>query len=679
MGCSQSRIENKEALNQCKERKAFMKQSISAHYAYAAAHSAYAAALKNTGAALSDYAEGVLQFPDHTLCLTPHPDSSRNKPHLNTIVGKINNEGDKVADNGLKHRNSYKSSVYGSRSGSRSGNFNLKRERGNENVPPPPPPPGNDGIVPWDFFFTSMEDVVRPSLADVDDISSKIGKPEIQRTMTDDQSAHCGGGEIKSGGGAECAVVESEEEPSLLSMKENVQSMNLLQVIKELNDGFVKASQNAHEVSKILEANNFGDNPGHTAHSTRVTRATKWNRSFKGQQIVNNEKDDYTAKEKQTHSMILDKILAWENKLHDEVKCSPSFPAFDTLVDLMKILASGDAQQAGEEMKYVYKKNIASLNKLTKGGASGDSVETKAMVSHLHTRCIVQMQSIDSTVSEINRLRDEQLYPKLVRLVEEMGVIWKNSRKQHENQLKMVQALRAIKISLLPNETNEHNFSNTKRLHFHVKMWCSEFQKLTLHQNEYIKSLNNWLKLSLISIDNNFKDEVSSPRNSQNPKILSLLRTWEDQLEKLPEVCAKNAINTFADAIDTIVHYQSDEMQMKEKCEETRREITRKSRKFEEWCDKYMAKRTPTDEKDLDVEDDIEVIAEHQIAVEALKRRLEEEEEAYRRQCGQVKDKSLMTLNTGMPEIVAAKLEFSLACSHLYGSLKFHSTRRNSN
>ena len=71
-------------------------------------------------------------------------------------------------------------------------------------------------------------------------------------------------------------------------------------------------------------------------------------------------------------------------------------------------------------MRYVYKKKIASLNKLTKRGASSDSLmRTKVMVSDLHTRCIVQMQSIDSTVSEINRLRDEQLYPKLVQLGKE--------------------------------------------------------------------------------------------------------------------------------------------------------------------------------------------------------------------------------------------------------------------
>lgn len=76
-------------------------------------------------------------------------------------------------------------------------------------------------------------------------------------------------------------------------------------------------------------------------------------------------------------------------------------------------------QQAGELMKLEYQKKIASLNRLKKRGASTDHLErTKATVSHLHTRYIVDMQSMDSTVSEINRLRDEQLYPKLVQLVD---------------------------------------------------------------------------------------------------------------------------------------------------------------------------------------------------------------------------------------------------------------------
>lgn len=70
-------------------------------------------------------------------------------------------------------------------------------------------------------------------------------------------------------------------------------------------------------------------------------------------------------------------------------------------------------------MKIEYQKKVAMLNKQKKCSTSSDSLEKiKAAVSHLHTRYIVDMQSMDSTVSEINRLRDEQLYQKLVQLVE---------------------------------------------------------------------------------------------------------------------------------------------------------------------------------------------------------------------------------------------------------------------
>lgn len=70
-------------------------------------------------------------------------------------------------------------------------------------------------------------------------------------------------------------------------------------------------------------------------------------------------------------------------------------------------------------MKFEYQRKVTTLNKLKKRGSNSDALEkAKAAVSHLHTRYIVDMQSMDSTVSEISRLRDEQLYPKLVHLVD---------------------------------------------------------------------------------------------------------------------------------------------------------------------------------------------------------------------------------------------------------------------
>ena len=70
-------------------------------------------------------------------------------------------------------------------------------------------------------------------------------------------------------------------------------------------------------------------------------------------------------------------------------------------------------------MKIDYQKKVALLQKQKKRGVKLETLEkTKAAVSHLHTRYIVDMQSMDSTVSEINQLRDRQLFPKLVELVD---------------------------------------------------------------------------------------------------------------------------------------------------------------------------------------------------------------------------------------------------------------------
>jgi len=70
-------------------------------------------------------------------------------------------------------------------------------------------------------------------------------------------------------------------------------------------------------------------------------------------------------------------------------------------------------------MKIDYQKKVTLLQKQKKQGVKLETLEkTKAAVSHLHTRYIVDMQSMDSTVSEINWLRDRQLFPKLVELVD---------------------------------------------------------------------------------------------------------------------------------------------------------------------------------------------------------------------------------------------------------------------
>ncbi|XP_015070838.1 nitrate regulatory gene2 protein [Solanum pennellii] len=557
----------------------------------------------------------------------------------------------------------------------------------NNRTPPPPPPPDNKGMdsMSWDFFFPSMENVPAPTLAEEDE--SRIERQELERRMMEERAKR-----TENDGRAdesermrkndmpkEADVVETVEEPpsqpppppqaatKVVKRVKNVVpgeskkkggQFNLLQIFSELDDCFLKASESAHEVSKMLEANrlhyhsNFADNRGHIDHSARVMRVITWNRSFRGLPNADDELDDFDSEEHETHATVLDKMLAWEKKLYDEVK-------------------------AGEQMKLEYQRKVASLNKLKKRGTNTESLErVKATVSHLHTRYIVDMQSMDSTVSEINRLRDEQLYPKLVDLVNGMAIMWENMKGYHVSQSKIAQALKSLDISQSPKETTEHHHERTLQLYVVVQEWHSQFDKLVIYQKQYIKALNNWLKLNLIPIDTNLKEKVSSPQRPQNPPILALIHAWHDDLEKLPDELARTAIYNFSAVINTIFEYQKEEMKLRDRCEDTRRELNKKTRQYEDWYHKHMQRRIP-DEMDPESAQEDTLVVDRQLQLEALRKRLEDEEDSYQRQCLQVRDKSLTSLRSRLPELFGAMSEFSLACADMYRDLRSIAKHRN--
>ena len=249
--------------------------------------------------------------------------------------------------------------------------------------------------------------------------------------------------------------------------------------------------------------------------------------------------------------------------------------------------------------------------------------------------------------------------------------MWETMRMHHESQSKIVRVLRSLDISHSSIETTEHHHERTVQLWNVVREWQSQFEKLMSNQKDYIKALNNWLKLNLIPIDNNLREKVSSPQRPQNPPIQSLLQTWQDYLEKLPEELARTAIHNFTAVVDTIVQYQVDEIRLMTRCKDTQNELDRKTRQFNDWLKKYEQRRTPPDEMDPDrAQDNDDHVAERQVVVDSLKKRLEEEEEEYRRQCIQVREKSLTTLKTRLPELFRAMSEFSHASSDMYRNLR---------
>ncbi|OMO61866.1 hypothetical protein CCACVL1_23198 [Corchorus capsularis] len=731
MGCAQSKIDNEESVARCKERKILMKEAVIARNAFAAGHSGYAISLKNTGAALSDYGHGEAEEPlehhhqipplDSTPQPPPPPPMMDNLPpppplpnfspspvapikraismpampvksrkEFNSslaIEEEDEEEEEEDEEEEHHHQGTEEERVNNNGESLRKDSRGPHRE---ETTPPrtpennnvghhhPPPMPEAKNMA-WDYFFMVDDNMPGPSL-DLDNNNN------VTENTNDDAlennvglgvgfSGHSGidseiepktperppetvtvAVDVDDKGKQQVHIEHSKTAPAEFRRVVNaVSSVNLMKVLNEIDDHFLKASECAQEVSKMLEAtrlhyhSNFADNRGHIDHSARVMRVITWNRSFRGMANGENGKDELDSEEYETHATVLDKLLAWEKKLYDEVK-------------------------QGELMKLEYKRKVAWLNKQKKRGASAESLEkTKAAVSHLHTRYIVDMQSMDSTVSEVNRLRDEQLYPKLIMLVDGMANMWASMCVHHDSQLKIVEKLKALDIAHASKETTKHHHERTIQLHNVVLEWHSQFDKLVTHQKQYIQALNSWLKLNLIPIESSLKEKISSPPRAQNPPIQALLHAWHDYLEKLPDEIAKSAISSFAAVIKTIIIHQDEEMKLKEKCEETRKEFLRKNQAFEEWYHKYKQRRSGSDEMDAERGEDANAkdpVSERQFAVDSLKKRLEEEIEAHQKHCIQVREKSLGSLKIRLPELFRAMSDYSHTCSDAYEKLR---------
>ncbi|KAL1059728.1 hypothetical protein V6Z11_1Z012300 [Gossypium hirsutum] len=669
MGCAQSRIDNEESVARCKDRKILMKEAVVARNAFAAAHSGYAISLKNT-------AEVPLQHPhqipplDSTPQPPPPPPMMDNLPpppplpnfspspvvpikravsmpampvksrkEFDASLAIEEEEEEEEEEEDEEHHEGHevragnnKEDLRKDSRGSHREEITPPRTPENNNVDHHTPPMPEAKNVAWDYFFMVDDNMPGPSLDLHDDNDEESTNPNVDAL----ENNVSGVGHVEVDGEIEPKTPERPDKVAMAAeaddkgkqqvhiehsktapadfrrMVKAVSGVNLMQVLNEIDDHFLKGSESAQEVSKMLEAtrlhyhSNFADNRGHIDHSERVMRG------------------EFDSDESETHATILDKLLAWEKKLYDEVK-------------------------QGEMMKLEYKRKVASLNKQKKHGASAESLEkAKAAVSHLHTRYIVDMQSMDSTVSEVNQIRDEQLYPKLFMLVDGMANMWARMCMHHDSQLKIVEKLKSLDIAFASKETTKHHHERTIQLHNVVQEWYSQFDKLVTHQKQYIQALNNWLKLNLIPIESSLK-------------------------EKLPDEVAKSAISSFAAVIKTIIIHQEEEMKLKEKCEETRKEFLRKSQAFEEWYHKYRQRRSGSDEMDAERGEDANAkdpVSERQFVVESLKKRLEEEVEAHEKHCIQVREKSLGSLKIRLPELFRAMSDYSHACSDAYEKLR---------
>ena len=74
-------------------------------------------------------------------------------------------------------------------------------------------------------------------------------------------------------------------------------------------------------------------------------------------------------------------------------------------------------------MRILYEKNSRRLKSLDDRGAEQDSIEsTRLLVRDLKSKISINMRTAKAFSSKIEKIRDEELYPQLVNLIQGYGV-----------------------------------------------------------------------------------------------------------------------------------------------------------------------------------------------------------------------------------------------------------------
>ncbi|KAJ8764303.1 hypothetical protein K2173_006043 [Erythroxylum novogranatense] len=616
MGCCYSRMEREEMVSRCKARKRYVKQLVKARQSVSASHAMYIRSLRSTGSALLQFSntEATLHHHhhhQHNHRVPPHGPSRQQLPPTPPPPPSMSPSSD-----------TWTSSITAS-----------------PLLPPPPPPPQGSSWDFWDPFMPpstsrpvteeEWEGLTATTASEVAVTATGTASITAPLSMVSGFSKETGSG---SGSGSELAMVVSRN------------SKDLVEIVKEVDEYFLKAADAGGQLSLLLEVSssnfstqskggkvyNYGCNLTSPSLWTWGSSSPKLNGFGKMGEgiIISNVAGGNIANS--SHCSTVERLYAWEKKLFQEAK-------------------------SAESIKIEHEKKEALLRKLEVKRADYVKTEkTKKEVEKLESQLMVAAQAIDSTSAEIIKLRETELYPQLLELVKGLMCMWRSMYEAHQVQTHIVQQLKYLNTIPSTEPTSEIHRQSTLQLELEVQQWHQSFCNLVKAQRDYIQSLTGWLRLSLFSISN------------KESKIYSFCEEWHHAVDRIPDKVASEGIKSFLTVIHAIVVQQAEEHKQKKKSESAFKEFEKKVaelRSLESKYGPYSIPETPGGTRSKDP------VAEKRGKVEILRAKAEEEKSKHEKSVSITRAMTLNNLQMGFPHVFQAIVGFSSVCMHAFESV----------
>lgn len=411
-------------------------------------------------------------------------------------------------------------------------------------------------------------------------------------------------------------------------------SKELVEIIKELDEYFLKAADAGSHLSFLLEVPtcNFPNQktPGKVYNYGRSLSPLVWTSFGK----TDEEIAGGSFASSSSHCSTVDKLYAWEKKLYLEVKNA-------------------------EGLKIEHEKRVVQLRKLEVNRAA-DYLKTEKLrkeVEKLESRTMVASQAIETTSAEIIKLRETEFYPQLLELVRGLMGMWRGMYQCHQVQTHIVQQLKFLNTILSTDPTSEIHRQSTLQLELEVNQWHQSFCNLVKAQLDYIQSLTGWLRLSLFQFN-----KTPLPKTHNDSPLYSLCEEWHHAIDRVPDKVASEGIKSFLTVIHAIVAQQAEEYKQKKRSDYAFKVFEKKMGQLRSLESKYGGPMAlPRNNRDP--------IGEKRLKVEILRRKAEEEKNKYEKAVCVTRAMTINNLQMGFPHVFEAVTGFSSVCMHAFESV----------
>ncbi|PPS18863.1 hypothetical protein GOBAR_AA01711 [Gossypium barbadense] len=452
-------------------------------------------------------------------------------------------------------------------------------------------------------------------------------------------------------------------------------------IMKDLDDYFLKASAGGKEIAVFTDIN-IGNNSlpwklnenKNRSNSAKVFSALSWSWSSKSLLLA---RDAFQCRYSKpcnpgAHCITLDKLYVAEQKLYKEVK-------------------------EEEVTKLELEKKLMLLQKQDENHDWTKTQKIKSSVENLENDMTRLQHSISTACSSILELIDEELYPQLVALTSgdtpktskfwcdavvnrvlvtkcirlnllklsnlpnySLMEMWKMMYKSHQFQNHISKQLNHLTDHLSMDLTTESRLQATAQLETEVSFWYYSFCRLIKSQQEYLRTLCQWIQLTDCLVSNQQQSHCSSA-------VRRLCEEWHLGFEKLPDKVASETIKSFLLAIQSIIQQQAVEHNQKRKYEKLQKRLQKELISLTE-----MEKKVEGSVLTLDMNSTLS--PKHPLSLkraktEALKKRVDVEKGKHLNSVQLSKTMILSNLKTSLPNVFQALMGFSKACVEVFEAI----------